>query len=304
MSAALKHTGSRMPTAVKITALVVAASLLYSTPAVATAARPAPRTPQAVNTPNAGNPLPTDFANEVMRLIGRIRYELQDPTPIGQGRMTHRVIGLGDRGTRNWGLIGIGRLADQPEDDVQLVFDPEDLYIRGIYRRFDNTLYHYAGADIPDALFPPPTAERPVPVRRQLPFRVNYLDLPNITVDQGTLTAAVETLRTSNDTRERGALRNAIELMAVTFAETARNRLIQNEVFTALRGGGTWRVGGHDAAMKSWNRMGDTIRTAEATNAWETTTDQFQLDGVEHGGQQQTYSALFLLGVVYMVKRR
>ncbi|WP_223279984.1 hypothetical protein, partial [Streptomyces sp. SDr-06] len=94
--------------------------------------------------------------------------ELQDPTPIGQGRMTHRVIGVGDRGTRNWGLIGIGRLADRPED--------------------------------------------------------------------------------------------------------------------AAAPGGS---GGHDTAMNNWNRMGATIRTAEATDAWETTTGQFQLDGVEHGGHSR-----------------
>ncbi|WP_161624940.1 ribosome-inactivating family protein [Streptomyces spectabilis] len=300
MSALVKKTGRRRHTAARITVLALAASLVYSTPAVATAEQPTPKTVQAASVSKAGNELPTDFANEVMRLIGRIRYEITERTPIGHGRMTHRLLGRGDATTgptRNWRLIGIGRLIDEPEDAVQLIIDPDDVYIQGFYRPANNTIYAFPGVDLPTGLIPG------TPNTVRFSFGPNYSDLAGITVNRDNIVRAVGALREEERVSAGGRLHRAMELMAVTFAETARNRLILEEVFNALRADGEWQVGAHADAIKKWNQMGDEIRAAMADGDWDRERRSFHLDG-QHGGQLRPYSAAFLMGVIFAIKRR
>ncbi|MEI5098511.1 ribosome-inactivating family protein [Streptomyces sp. PmtG] len=286
---------ARTRTATRVTALALAASLLYPTAAMAAVERPAPATPRATsNPPDISQP--PEFAVAVQRLIYRMRQDFSERTPIGPHGFTHRLIGRGDSGTRNWGLVGVGHLNYHDADDVQLVIDPDDLYIRGFYRRSTNTLYHFERAGIPDALLPDAN-------RVQLGFAENYRSLADITVSQSSITGAIDNLLFNNNTGTGGDLQGAVELMAVTFAETARNRRIGQEVYNALRSGGEWQVGGHADAITDWNRMGGDIRTALTDNDWDRERRDYLLDG-QHGGQRRSYSAAFLLGVTFLIKRR
>ncbi|MFE4592441.1 ribosome-inactivating family protein [Streptomyces laurentii] len=292
-----------------ITVLALAAALLGSAPAAAattttttttTTERPAqasvsiPAAAAAADPPDLTQP--ADFANAVQRLIFRTRHDFTDETPVGTAGFTHMLVGRGTTGERNWGVIKVGHLAYRDESDLQLVVDPDDLYIRGFYRRSNNTLYRFRGTDIPDGLFPGAT-----PV--EFNFTVNYRDLAGITINREAITDAVDDLLNSPNLNTGGPLQNALEIMAVTFAETARNRMINREVYNALRQGGGWLVGAHAPAMTRWDAMGQEVRNALTDGNWTIERGSFLLDGV-HGGQPRAYNATYLRDLLAIIKRR
>ncbi|MFE4328346.1 ribosome-inactivating family protein [Streptomyces sp. NPDC056831] len=292
--------GLRMRHAAGITVLALTAALLGSAPAVAATERPAhaPASVPAVTQVAPDLRQPVDFANAVQARIYRMRQDMAEETPVGPSGFTHRLVGRGTTGTRNWGLLNVGHLAYEDDDNaLQLVVDPDDLYIRGFYRRSENRLFHYEGTDIPDALFPAGVQ------RTELRFGENYLNLQGMTINRGAITGAVAALLGNNDLGETGEVRRALQVMFVTFAETARNRRINHEVYTALRGDGDWLVGAHADVMTSWNQMGGDIRAALADGDWTRTRGNYLLDGV-HGGRLLGYHATYLLGITYLIKRR
>ncbi|MZE81342.1 hypothetical protein GTY57_31665 [Streptomyces sp. SID5475] len=279
-----------------IITLMLATSWIYPSSTVATTKTPARVATLTTSVEQSDAVL--EFALAVQRLICsmRERFADPDPTPVGPHGFTRRLIGTGDEGTRNWGLVGVGHLNYLDADEVQLVVDPDDLYIRGFYRRSNNTLYHFRGAGVPDELLRGAN-------RVQLGFPENYRDLATITVDQANIRGAVDSLLHNSQTGVGSPLQSALELMAVTLAETARNRMINHEVYNALRQDGAWHVGAHADVITSWNHMGGDIRAALEDGDWDRERGRYLLDG-QHGGSRRAYSATFLLGVVYLVKRR
>ncbi|MGY1456966.1 ribosome-inactivating family protein [Streptomyces sp. SS8] len=280
-----------------ITTLMLSTSWIHPGSAVAATEAPA-RVAMRTTSVEQSDPA-LDFALEVQRLIFRMRANFadSDPTPVGPHGFTHMLIGRGGVGNRNWGFVGVGHLNGADADDVELVVDPEDLYIRGFYRRSNNTLYHFRGAGVPPGLI------RSAHNRVELGFPETYRRLETITVDRSGIQAAVDNLLHNTDTGRGSALQGALEIMAVTLAETARNGIVNREVYNALRQDGAWQVGAHAEVINSWNHMGGDIRAALADGDWDRERGQYVLDG-QHGGLRRAYPAAFLLGVVHLIKRQ
>ncbi|MEU7024558.1 ribosome-inactivating family protein [Streptomyces sp. NPDC046203] len=303
-----------------VATLALASALLYATPAAAAPDRPAPvtastastvlpvspalpvsaaspasKTPRAAGATASDISQPEEFALAVQRLIYRMRHDFSEPMPVGPRGFTHRLLGRGNSGAENWATVPVGHLGYEDPAEVELVIDPADLYVRGFYRRSSNTLYHFRGSEIPDSIMPGA-------FRTQLNFPENYTNLSGITVNQENITGAVNNLMYNTDVNTGSPLQSSIELMAVTFAETARNRRVGQEVYNALRRGGSWQVQAHAEAITSWDHMGGDIRGALTDGDWDATRGSYLLDG-QHGGQFRGYSATFLLGFVSLIKR-
>ncbi|MFJ7494400.1 ribosome-inactivating family protein [Streptomyces sp. NPDC097727] len=301
MSTLMTSTGFRIRTAVGTLALALAAALLHAPVATAAGNRPAAAAAQAADDEQPDITQPADFALAYGKLIYQIRQTMTEPAPVGPRGFTHMVLGRGNNGTRNWGRIGVGHLThDHDADALQLIFDPDDLYIQGFYRRSDHTLFRFPDAPIPAELVDQP--DRTL-TTQEFGFAVNYDDLPGTNINQAAVTGAIANLMTRDDIGKGGPLQNAMQIMAVTFAETARNQLINFEVYRALRGGGTWQVGAHAPAMTSWDQMGEDIRNAVNDRDWERDRRSYRLDG-QHGGQLTAYSAASLMGIIFVIKRR
>ncbi|MEV6204204.1 ribosome-inactivating family protein [Streptomyces sp. NPDC051771] len=288
-----------------VTTAALASTLLYAnpvsaapdlfTPVTASPTPPVSTAPRAAGITASDISQPDEFALAVQRLVYRMRHDFAEPMPVGPRGFTHRLLGRGSSGAENWATVRVGHLAYEDPGEVELVIDPADLYVRGFYRRSSNRLYHFRGSGIPDSFMPGA-------FRIQLNFPENYTNLPDITVSQENITGAVNNLMYNTDINTGSPLQSAIELMAVTFAETARNRRVGQEVYNALRRGGSWQVRAHANAITSWDHMGGDIRGALTDGDWGTTRGSYLLDG-QHGGQFRGYSATFLLGFVSLIKR-
>jgi chitinase len=300
MSNLMASTGFRVRAAVGTLALALAAALLHAPVATAAGNRPAAAAAQATMAEPPDLTQPAEFGLAYAKLIYEIRRTMTEPAPVGPRGFAHMLLGRGTNGTRNWGRIGVGHLAGHEANALQLIFDPDDLFIRGFYRPSDHTLFRFADAPIPAELVDQPGRTL---TTREFDFLVNYDNLPGTNINQATVTGAIENMRTLDDVRAGGPLQEALQILAVTFAETARNQRINFQVYRALRGGGNWQVGAYGTVATHWNQMGEDIRNAMNDRDWDRNRRSYNLDG-QYAGPLTPYSAASLMGIIFVIKRR
>ncbi|WP_239009921.1 glycosyl hydrolase family 18 protein [Streptomyces sp. 769] len=236
-----------------------------SGPGIAQAATPTqPRTQQ-----DDGH----ETADRYLEIVGNLRNTMTR-NGNGQAQPVADTPGVGRVMQQpNWQIIGIGALGGLDQNAVQLVIDPNDLYVRGIYVRARNVLYAYThdGHTTGEVYIPQDVQNSIDPDLRRVPlsFSERYRDVFGIELGATPLRNAVRYIAEFNG-RTLDDLQESFEHVIMPIAEGARFGIFAGRIAQAMRGGQqTFHLDATRAGdtwveylIHNWTALSDRIRQA------------------------------------------
>ncbi|MFD7908637.1 glycosyl hydrolase family 18 protein [Kitasatospora sp. NPDC059722] len=166
------------------------------------------------------------------------------------------AFGVGDLGTD-------GKVA---ENAVQLILKQRNTFIDAFYVTATKTAYVFSGEALTtDAIRNVLGLARDVVVERKvLSFDASYggmgRDSLNIDVGVHSLQAAVDALLNAASLRSLDELKGALATLVVAFPESIRNRLVRENIRSAMWSGNVWRAARMFTEIKDWDKISRAIR--------------------------------------------